>query len=254
MTFLISFIAFSFLTALVPSIFLLPRLELKRRTQVSLTVALFLISGRFLCSYVFAGSMFNPVWHPAVVFVWGMLDTALSILFFAQIPCYLFFRRLSVKWRRIVAALLVVMSVAATATGSYECMKIPQVKEITLCYKDLPSAFDGYRIAQLSDLHCSQITPRSRFEKIVQRTNEAKPDVICLTGDYVDGWVSQIGYKLEPLDGFRAPDGVFAIPGNHEYYWDWKDWRKFLAGRNIAVLENTWANIARGEDSLVVAG
>ena len=254
MTFLISFVVFSFLTALVPSIFLLPRLELKRRTQVFLTIALFAVSCRFLFNFVFAGSMFNPAWHPAVVFTWGVLDTTLSVFFFAQIPCYLFFRRLSVKWRRIVASALVVISAGITIIGSYECMKIPGVKEITLYYEDLPPAFDGYRIAQLSDLHCSQITPRSRFEKIVKRTNEAKPDLICLTGDYVDGWVSQIGYKLEPLSGFCAPDGVFASPGNHEYYWGWEEWRKFFTDCNIAVLENTWTNIVRGTDSLVVAG
>lgn len=171
-----------------------------------------------------------------------------------QIPCYLFFRRLSVEWRRIVAVALASLSVLVTAVGSYECVKIPRIKEIELSFKDLPPAFDGYRIAHLSDLHCSQITPRSRFEEIVRRTNAVRPDLICLTGDYVDGWVYQLGHKLEPLSGFSAPDGVAAVPGNHEYYWGWGEWRPFLLERGISVLENSWTNIVRGSDSIVVAG
>ena len=254
MSFRIAFLSFALLTALVPSVFLLPRLGLKRRTQVLLTAALFLVSCRFPVNLVFAGSMFHPAWHPAVVYTWGTLDSALSIFLFMQIPCYLFFRRLSVKWRRVVAFALVSLSVLVTAVGSYECVKIPRVREISLGFKDLPPAFDGYRIAQLSDLHCSQITPRSRFEEIVKRTNAAKPDIICLTGDYVDGWVDQLGHKLEPLSGFSAPDGVVAVPGNHEYYWGWGEWRPFLLDCGISVLENSWTNIVRGSDSIVVAG
>ena len=254
MSFRIAFLSFALLTALVPSVFLLPRLGLKRRTQVLLTAALFLVSCRFLVNLVFAGSMFHPAWHPAVVYTWGTLDSALSIFLFMQIPCYLFFRRLSLKWRRIVALTLALLSVIVTAAGSYECVKIPRVREVVLAFRDLPPSFDGYRIAQLSDLHCSQITPRSRFEEIVKRTNAAKPDIICLTGDYVDGWVDQLGHKLEPLSGFSAPDGVVAVPGNHEYYWGWGEWKPFLLDCGISVLENSWTNIVRGSDSIVVAG
>lgn len=71
MSFRIAFLSFAFLTALVPSVFLLPRLGLKRRTQMLLTAALFLVSSRFLVNLVFAGSMFHPAWPPAVVYIWG---------------------------------------------------------------------------------------------------------------------------------------------------------------------------------------
>ena len=143
MSFRIAFLSFALLTALVPSVFLLPRLGLKRRTQALLTAALFLVSCRFLVNLVFAGSMFHPAWHPAVVYTWGTLDSALSIFLFMQIPCYLFFRRLSLKWRRIVALTLALLSVIVTAAGSYECVKIPRVREVVLAFRDLPPSFDG---------------------------------------------------------------------------------------------------------------
>lgn len=250
----IFFLTFAFLTALVPSVFLLPRLRLRRWIQVLLIAALFLVSSRFLAGLLFAGNMFHPAWPAAVVYTWSVLDTALSVFFFTHIPCYLFFRRISVRRRRVVTLALVLASVIVTSVGLYECVKIPHVREITLDFKDLPPAFDGYRIAHLSDLHCSRMTPRSRFVEIVNRTNAAKPDLICLTGDYVDGWVGQIGDKIEPVSRFSAPDGVLAVPGNHEYYWDWSDWRSFLQNRGICVLENTWTNIVHGADSIVVAG
>ena len=252
--FRLAFITFSFTTALVPAVFLLPRLALGRRTQMLSALFLFLVSSQFLVNSMFGGSMFYPAWPPPVVFVWGTLNCALMVFFFMHIPVYLFLWRLTVRWRRIFAAALAVSAVAVTAVGTYESVKIPRVNEMELVFDNLPQEFDGYRIAQMSDIHCSQITPRSRFEEIVRRTNEAKPDLICLTGDYVDGWVDQLGHKLEPLSGFTARDGVLAIPGNHECYWGWSEWRPFFENLGFAVLENSWTNIVRGSASIVVAG
>ena len=91
----ITFLVFSFFTALVPSVFLLPRLGLKRRTQLLLSAGLFLIASRFWVNLVFTGSMFHPDWPAAVVCIWSVLDTVLSFFFFLQLPCYLFIRRIS---------------------------------------------------------------------------------------------------------------------------------------------------------------
>lgn len=254
MIFRIAFISFSLITAFVPAVFLLPRLALGRRVQMLIAFSLFLVSSQFLVNSLFGGSMFYPAWPPPVVLVWGTLNCALMVFFFMHIPAYLFLWRLSVRWRRVIAAGLAVSAVAVTAVGTYESVKIPRVNEIELAFDSLPQEFDGYRIAQLSDIHCSQITPRSRFEEIVKHTNAAKPDLICLTGDYVDGWVDQLGHKLEPFSGFTARDGVLAIPGNHECYWGWSEWRPFFERLGFAVLENSWTNIVRGSASIVVAG
>ena len=254
MTFKIAFIAFSFAAALVPAAFLLPRLRLGRVLGISLTLFLFLASSQFLANTLFGGSMFYPAWPPPVLLAWGTLNCALMVFFFMHIPCYLFFSRIPVRLRRIVAVLVAAAAVGITLVGEYESLKIPRVNEISLSFCDLPLEFDGYRIALMSDIHCSQITPRSRFEEIVRRANDAKPDLICLTGDYVDGWVDRLGPKLKPFSELSAPDGILAVPGNHEYYWGWSEWKPFLKNLGFVFLENSWTNIVRGSASVVVAG
>ena len=252
--FRIAFIAFSFITALVPAVFLLPRLAIGRRIRILISLFLFLVSSQFLVNSLFGGSMFYPAWPPPVVLAWGMLNCALTIFFFMHVPGYLFLWLLPVHWRRAFAVAIAMSAVVVTAVGTYESVKIPCVKEIELEFDNLPHEFDGYRIVQMSDVHCSRVAPRLRFEEIVKRVNAANPDMICLTGDYVDGWVDQIGYKLEPFSGLRAPDGVFAVPGNHECYWGWSEWRPFFEKLGVSVLENAWTNVVRGSSSIVVAG
>ena len=91
-----------------------------------------------------------------------------------------------------------------TSAGVYECVKIPRVNELTLALEGLPPEFDGYRIAQMSDIHCSQITPRSRFEEIVKRTNAAKPDLmfVCLGAPKQEFWIKKNGSgKVVTLGG-----------------------------------------------------
>ncbi len=88
-----------------------------------------------------------------------------------------------------------------------------------LTFSDLPAAFEGYRIVQLSDLHIGSFT--GGFEKEVQNivdlVNSQKPDLIVFTGDIVNFGSDELkGY--EPiLSQLSAPDGVLSILGNHDY-------------------------------------
>ena len=248
------FIGLAYVSALVPTVFLLPRLGLGRRVRLIVSSAFFLVASRFLVSYLLTGSFSRPPWPGPVVLTWAFLDSTLMAFFLLQLPAYLFFRRLTLRRRRIVAVVLAIAAPCITAAGFFVSMRPPCVNEITLEFSDLPAAFDGYRIAQLSDLHCSPITSRERFEKIVRMVNSAKPDLICLTGDCMDGWLCNLGQKLEPLAGLSAADGVLAVTGNHEYYWCWDEWRTFFESLGIRFLDNAWTNIVRGTESITIAG
>lgn len=91
--------------------------------------------------------------------------------------------------------------------------------------KNLPRAFDGLRVAQLSDLHYSEIVSREYLEKCVRLTNALEPDLIVLTGDYVTSLEGESRAEtterfVEPLTEILAPLkaklGCFAVHGNHD--------------------------------------
>ena len=75
---------FSFVTALVPVAFLLPRLRLGRKVQIAVSLFLFLVSSQFLVNSLFGGSMFYPAWPPPLVIAWGTLNCALMTFFFLK--------------------------------------------------------------------------------------------------------------------------------------------------------------------------
>jgi predicted MPP superfamily phosphohydrolase len=80
----------------------------------------------------------------------------------------------------------------------------------------LPKAFEGFRIAQLSDIHMGPFATSDYIRRCVAVTNELEPDLIVLTGDYVAWDPGAAKEVVHALAGLRAPHGVFACLGNHE--------------------------------------
>jgi predicted MPP superfamily phosphohydrolase len=80
----------------------------------------------------------------------------------------------------------------------------------------LPKAFAGFRIAQLSDIHIGPFMNEDEIRKYVRITNDLKPDLIALTGDFVTWDPSTQRAVVAALTGLRAPFGIFGCLGNHE--------------------------------------
>jgi uncharacterized protein len=80
----------------------------------------------------------------------------------------------------------------------------------------LPKAFTGFRIAQLSDIHIGPFMPEDEIRKYVRITNDLKPDLIALTGDFVTWDPSTQHAVVNALTGLHAPFGIFGCLGNHE--------------------------------------
>ncbi len=128
------------------------------------------------------------------------------------------------------------------------------VKRVTVAVKNLPSELEGLTIAQLSDIHVSSLVHRDRVQKIVDATNALNPDVVLITGDFVDGEVDKRGPDLQPLTQLKAPLGVWGVLGNHEYYVDYEGWRTFLPTLNIGMLYNAHTVLTKNGASFTVAG
>ena len=150
---------------------------------------------------------------------------------------------------RIVAGTILGLSVAFSCLGMFK-----SVISLEVVVKDLPVELDGLRIAQLSDLHVSSVFTRDRVEEIVERTNALKPDLIALTGDFVDGTPQKRGYDLEPLKNLKAKYGVFGIEGNHEHYVDYDGWMRFMPTLGMTWLKNASASVQINGKTVSVIG
>ncbi|MGA2272358.1 MAG: metallophosphoesterase [Bryobacteraceae bacterium] len=83
-------------------------------------------------------------------------------------------------------------------------------------FANLPPAFHGFRIAQLSDIHIGPFMTGEQIRKFAQIANALKPDLIALTGDYVTFDAGTQYAVVEALAGLRAPFGVYGCLGNHD--------------------------------------
>lgn len=114
---------------------------------------------------------------------------------------------------------------AAVLGGSYPVLierNLVLVNRYKVPIENLPPAFHGFTIAQLTDLHLGFLVSESFVEAIVQRTNALKPDVICCTGDYVHArdTVEEIDRVWPILAKLNARHGVYSILGNHDHWAD----------------------------------
>ena len=105
---------------------------------------------------------------------------------------------------------------AACAYGLlYERTEIETTHQ-RIMLRRLPKAFDGFRIAQLSDIHVGPFMPADDIRKYVAMVNQLKPDLVALTGDFVTWEASPERAVVEALSGLKAPFGIFGCMGNHE--------------------------------------
>lgn len=102
----------------------------------------------------------------------------------------------------------------------------------------LDPALDGLRVAQLSDLHVGMLTPKSWALAWSRAANRAKPDLVVVTGDMVTSGVDFHDDIAEALGELRAPLGVYASMGNHDYFGEGEPLVSLLIGRSIRVLRN----------------
>lgn len=94
---------------------------------------------------------------------------------------------------------------------------------ITLKFPNLPAAFDGMKLVQLSDIHAGSFTQSEPIKKVIEKINEANADVIVFTGDLVNNVASEMDDYLHVFAALKAKHGVYSITGNHDY-GDYVEW------------------------------
>ena len=119
---------------------------------------------------------------------------------------------------------------------------------------ELPDAFSGLRIVQISDIHHGLFLPEQWLAEAVQQTNRLRADIVVLTGDFVTYSRANIEPAAEILSRLRARYGVLAVLGNHDFRVGADAVTSALRRRHIEVLRNQHVTIQFGGSSLYVAG
>lgn len=144
--------------------------------------------------------------------------------------------------------------VALAAYGVWVRRHWVVTRRVTLAVRDLPPAFDGVRIAHLSDLHIGGFMPRSVGERWVRMTNRERPDLVAVTGDLVTSGTAFHQDIADVLGQLEAPLGTFVSMGNHDYFGDGEPLITLMRERGVRVLRNASTVVERGGGRLRVAG
>jgi hypothetical protein len=147
-------------------------------------------------------------------------------------------------WALVLAALL-------SAIALVQGLRDPVVRDYEVRLAGLPAQRNGTVLVEVSDIHLGTLIGERWMARLVNRVNAMKPDLVVVDGDLVDGNVGEVEPLLPVLRGLRAPLGVWAVTGNHEWYAGIDRSVQLFKDAGYTVLRDRWAEVVPG---LVFAG
>ena len=270
------FLVFS-LFAIIPSIFLYFRLNVRKSTIKwfknyfwipTIIIVLGLLYLTFISSDKFINNNLTSLgWMVMFYIALVTPRLILSILLLIGLP-FKFIYKVLTKPLLITAAILSFIIECSIFYGVYVGRYNYEVTDFTYESNRLPQSFDGYRIAQISDIHIdSWMNNPKALEQFVELVNQQKADLIVFTGDLISRRTSELDGFDAILAKLKASDGVLSILGNHDYgiyYRNWKDkeeeeqsFQELLDRQRDmgwTLLNNENLFIAKGNDSIAILG
>ncbi|MGL5600423.1 MAG: metallophosphoesterase [Silvania sp.] len=213
-----------------------------------------------LLSRMIFGTMFSPELPEPVMLMlgWGfgsVIFLALMLLLqdiLLVISGKFFGRPLS--GRNSVRMAMLCISTVLSAVGVYNAVQVPEVHRLEIRLKKLPREFDGFTVVQLTDIHTSRLLTGRWVQEVVDKTDALHPDLIVVTGDMADGTVSARKADVSPLASLKAPYGIYAVTGNHEYYFNADAWIKEYSRLGFRFLMNNQVRLTKDDATIVLAG
>lgn len=124
----------------------------------------------------------------------------------------------------------------------------------TVHIKGLPPEFDGFRICQITDVHHSPVISLEYIKSVVDETNRLRPDLVVLTGDYIDTGKKYMAPCVEALSGLKAPHGVVSILGNHDHFIGKGYSEDVINSHRIPLLQNSHIYLEKKGSAVCLGG
>lgn len=176
-------------------------------------------------------------------------------IFDKQSPEFIPSRRTFISY---LAMGLAVLPFGALLYGIFKGRYDYRVLSYELEFEDLPDAFDGYQITQISDIHAGSLNGIDKVSYAVDLINAQKSDVIMFTGDLVNNKADEMNPWIEQFSKLKANDGTYSVLGNHDYgdYVQWaNDHSKIRNFENlIKTHENLGFKLLRNEHTFLKKG
>lgn len=170
--------------------------------------------------------------------------------------------------RRSVAAIIAGVAAVPFAGFLYGITKGKynyEVRRLTLKFPDLPDAFRGFRLVQISDIHSGSYDSVAQVQKGVDMINQLKPDLVVFTGDLVNSDKDEIDPFISTFKNINSKYGKYSVTGNHDYYGNrkkdensrevyWNDFKSKHEAMDFKLLLNENESLSIGDDKLKLLG
>ncbi|MFI7677920.1 metallophosphoesterase [Actinophytocola sp. NPDC049390] len=145
-------------------------------------------------------------------------------------------------------------AVAAAGFGVPAAFADPAVVTTRVRLPRLDPRASGCRIALVSDLHLGSLRGRAFTRRVVELINAARPDLVAIAGDLVEGTVDHLADAVEPIRGLRSTHGTFFVTGNHEYHYRYTEWVDHVRTLGARPLLNERLTITHNGGEFELAG
>lgn len=158
---------------------------------------------------------------------------------------------------------IIVPAAAVTSgIGVHAAVSDPVLRSWEVYIPDLPPGLHDLRIVQLSDLHIGPLWTQAQARNIIEKASDARPDLVCITGDLADGspgWRSADGtprlYVARQFADLKSRFGTYACTGNHEYIKDcYDEWMPVWKECGIHFLHNESVVLQKDKAAVILAG
>ena len=177
-------------------------------------------------------------------------------------------RKKRLNWGNLIGLMLAIFCIFVLIYGSTRGFSKLEVRHLEYANKQLPKAFDGYRIVLFSDIHVGSYTGSRQklLQRVMDSINAQQPDAIFFTGDIQNTQPQELYPVMQMLSQLKATDGVYSVLGNHDYSYYLKNSDEAIKASNEKetisrqlqlgwqVLLNEHRAIKRDRDSIVIAG